>query len=68
VTRGEAIDDDLLPELAAVRNEYRSRTGRDLPAVTVIAERVLFDWERGEFRPPVRVRLADVPLPEAAAP
>jgi hypothetical protein len=28
---------------------------------------VLFDWERGEFKRPVRVRIADVPLPGAAA-
>ena len=52
----------VMAALRGVRNDYRARYGVPLEIVTVTAERVTFDWERGQFNPPALERLADLSL------
>ena len=59
--------DEVMTSLRGVRSEYQARYGADLALVTVIAERVTFNWQQGAFNPPVRVRIAEVQLPDAGA-
>jgi hypothetical protein len=63
IAAGTMPDDGVLTILRRLRTEYHARFGSDLALVTVSADRVPFDWEQGVFKPPVRVRIAEVPLP-----
>ena len=65
VAAGERIREQAMTSLLGVRKEYHTRYGVDLDFVTVTADRVTFDWQQGRFNPPTRVRIADVPLPDA---
>ena len=52
----------VMTMLRTIRGEYQARYGVNLEAVTVAAEQVTFDWQRGQFNPPTRVLIADVPF------
>ena len=65
IAAGERIREQAMASLLGVRKEYQTRYGVDLDVVTVTADRVTFDWQQGRFNPPTRVRIADVPLPDA---
>ncbi len=62
VAGGRALDEEQVIALAAFRAEYGTRFGADIDAVVVVAERIVFDWERGRFMDPRRVTIARVPL------
>ena len=65
VAAGEGIQaqgSQVIATLRTVRNDYQERYGVALDIVTVTAERVTFDWQQGQFNPPTRVWLADLPL------
>ena len=62
---GDEVREQVMTSLRGVRSEYQTRYGVNLDLVTVIAERVTFDWQQGRFNPPTLVRIADVPLPDA---
>lgn len=68
VASGDDARDEVMTSLRGVRSEYQAQFGADLALVTVIAERVTFNWQKGAFNPPVRVRIADVQLPDAGLP
>ncbi len=63
IAAGHAPSEGALAELRAFRAKYETQFKTVLNDVTVTAERVSFDWDAGEFRAPVRVRIADVALP-----
>ena len=65
IAAGERIREQAMASLLGVKKEYQTRYGVDLDVVTVTADRVTFDWQQGRFNPPTRVRIADVPLPDA---
>ena len=65
IAAGERIREQAMASLLGVRKKYQTRYGVDLDVVTVTADRVTFDWQQGRFNPPTRVRIADVPLPDA---
>ena len=65
IAAGERIQERVMTSLLGVRKEYQTRYGVDLDVVTVTADRVTFDWQQGRFNPLTRVRIADVPLPDA---
>jgi hypothetical protein len=62
VAEGGALDDVLVERVRRFSLEYRERHGVAPERLTVAAERVLFDWERGVFKPAARVTIGDIPI------
>ena len=59
---GDPLDGKSVKMLGRLREQYKKLFGADIDSVAVTAERVGFDWQRGSFKPPSRVAIAEVPL------